>query len=214
MGRPGAYNGDMATLDVLDLAAEVDDLLLPPSADGRVRFSREAYHRMVEVGILRSDSRVELIDGEILMMSPIGPPQGGLITRLCDFFVGRVGILFQCRVQLPIVAGDHSEPEPDFAIVHRREHDYLTLHPSPKDVVLLVEVAQSSLDFDLGLKLRLYASSDIREYWVVDVEHRAVLVHRDPAGIQYQTVSRIDVDQHIAPLAAPDCQLDVAWLFH
>jgi Uma2 family endonuclease len=204
----------MATTDILEPAAEVDDLLLPPNADGRVRFSRAAYHRMVEAGILHSDSRVELIDGEILMMSPIGPPQGGGISRLNNFFMRRLPESLDCRIQLPIVAGDHSEPEPDVAIVRRRDDDYQHEHPSPADVVLLVEVAQSSLDFDLGSKLRLYASSGICEYWVVDVEHRIVLVHRDPTGDQYRNAGRVSVGDSIAPLNAPDCQLDVAWLFH
>jgi len=203
----------MATV-TLPCPTEVGDLLLPPNADGRVRFSRQAYHRMVEAGVLHSGSRVELIDGEIFMMSPIGPPQGSLITRLTRFFARQSSDAFDCRVQLPIVAGDHSEPEPDLAIVRRRDDDYQHEHPKPDDVLLLVEVAQSSLSFDLGLKLRLYSSSGIREYWVIDATHKTMLVHRDPDGDQYRSASRIGIGEKIAPLTAPDCQLDVSWLFH
>ncbi|MCI0492608.1 MAG: Uma2 family endonuclease [Planctomycetes bacterium] len=192
---------------------ELNRLLLSPTPDGRVRFSREAYHRLADVGVFNSDSRVELVDGEIFMMSPIGPPQGGLTSRLMSFFVKQLPESLDCRIQLPIVAGEHSEPEPDVAIVLHREDDYQHEHPSPNDVVLIIEVAQSSLDYDLGQKLRLYSESGISEYWVVDVDHRVVLVHREPAGFQYRSVERVVGGGTIAPLAAPDCRLDVGWLF-
>lgn len=203
----------MATAIALD-PTHVEDLLLCPSADGRARFSRQAYHRMSEAGILGPHRRVELVDGVIFMMSPIGPPQGSLITRLCDFFTRGLENRFQCRIQLPIVVRDHSEPEPDVAIVQRRDDDYQHEHPLPNEVELLIEVAQTSLDFDLGMKLRLYASSGIREYWVIDVGRQQILVHRNPAGNQYRDVSPCRIGDKIAPLAAANCQLDVAWLFH
>jgi Uma2 family endonuclease len=129
-------------------------------------------------------------------------------------FVKQLPESLNCRIQLPFVAGDHSEPEPDIAIVRRRDDDYQSVHPTPDDVVLLVEVAQSSLRFDLGAKLRLYALCRIAEYWVVDVENKAVLVHRDPAGADYRILQRFAAGDVIAPAAAPDSKLDLAWLFH
>jgi Uma2 family endonuclease len=193
---------------------ELGPNLLPPTADGRLRFKRRMYHQLFEIGVLPRDGRFELIDGEIYMMSPIGPPQGGLISRLMTHFVKQLPESLNCRIQLPVVAGDHSEPEPDIAIVRRRNDDYQGVHPTPDDVVLLVEVAQASLRFDLGVKLRLYALCGIAEYWVVDVEHKTVLVHRNPAGSEYRSLQQFAAGDVVTPSAAPECKLDVAWLFH
>ncbi len=193
--------------------AEVDGLLLPPAQDGRARFSREAYHRLGEIGILGRDSRVELIDGEILMMSPIGPLHGAIVRRLTQFFVKNLPDSIECSIQLPITSGDHSEPEPDIALVRRREDDYQAKHPAPDDVFLLIEVAQSSVSYDLGRKLRVYAESRIPEYWVIDIGKKIVITHREPVGSTYNQVKSFDAGSTIAPLAAPDCQLDLNWLF-
>jgi Uma2 family endonuclease len=203
----------MATVATPATAFDLTDLLLEPSPDGRVRFSREAYHFMAQSGML-PDRRIELIDGEIYRMPPIGPPQGSLITRLMNFFIRQLPAEYQCRVQLPIVVSDHSEPEPDLAIVRHRDDDYQKEHPTPADVVLLVEVAQSSLEFDLGKKLQLYSTSGIAEYWVVNIERRSILVHRTPSGNEYRDVTIVQAGDAIAPLAAPKCRLDIEWLFH
>ena len=178
-----------------------------------MRFTREAYHRMVDVGILNSDDRVELLDGEILMMSPIGPEQGEFISRLNDFFVTHLPDDFQCRVQLPIVVSDHSEPEPDLAVVRRHNIGYRSEHPSAADIVLLIEVASTSLGFDLGTKLRLYAGSQIAEYWVVDVDREVLVVHREPHALGYRSTQEFRAGATIAPLQLPDCQLNLNWLF-
>jgi Uma2 family endonuclease len=114
---------------------------------------------------------------------------------------------------MPIVVGDHSEPEPDIAIVLRRDDDYQHEHPTPNEVVLLVEVAHSSLNFDLRRKMRLYASSGISEYWVVDVEHKSIHVHRLPTGNRYTDTATLTAGESLSPLAAASCQLTVEWLF-
>lgn len=188
-------------------------VLPPPTSEGRFRFTREAYHRLVQIGVLREDSPVELIDGEIFMMSPIGPLHGALVRRLMEFLVKNVPATIECSIQLPIVSGEYSEPEPDVALLHRREDDYKREHPLPSDVLLVIEVAQSSLQMDLGRKLELYASSGILEYWVIDVDRQLVLIHQNPTGNRYQRVSESRVGDAIAPLAAPDCKLDIEWLF-
>jgi Uma2 family endonuclease len=193
--------------------AQFEPMLLPPTADGRVLFSRTAYHRMAEAGILDPEKRFELIDGEIYMMSPIGAPQGGYISRLMKFFILRLPSHLDCRIQLSMAIGDRSEPEPDLAIVRLREDDYISAIPVSSDVRLLVEVAHSSIPFDLGKKLRLYAEAGIPEYWVLDVEHQLLLIHREPAGQQYNDTQQLSSGATVAPLAAPECQLDIAWLF-
>jgi Uma2 family endonuclease len=187
--------------------------LLPPAPDGRVRFTRDTYHRMFEAGLLDSQKRFELLDGEIVMMSPIGPSNAGLISRLQSFFAQRLPESMACRVQLPIVADEHSEPEPDLAIVTFRDDDYTKRHPLPADVQLLIEVATTSIQIDLGLKVSLYAKAAVAEYWVVDVERKFVVIHREPKGAGYLSIQQFGADSSIAPLAAPDCRLDLAWLF-
>jgi len=181
--------------------------------EGRVRFSREAYHRLAEAGVLDDDARVELIDGDIIMMLPLGPPQGSLTSRLNDFFTRNLPDSYQCRVQLPIAANDHSEPQPDIAIVRRQQNDYRDEHPLPSDVVLLIEVSSSSLKFDLGTKRELYARSRIAEYWVVDVERQEVLVHRNPQSSHYESVGTFTANAAISPAALPQCCIELGWLF-
>lgn len=202
----------MATSDLLQSPSAVLPLL-PPASDFHARFSREAYHRMIDAGVIDPDSRVELIDGEIFMMLRLGPPQGSLITRLMNFFIRSLPEQLDCRIQLPIVVSDHSEPQPDLAVVRRKENDYRDEHPFPSDVALLIEVSHSSLKFDLGRKLELYATSGIAEYWVIDVDQKAVLVHRNPIGNRYARVESFSGGSIIAPLGAPECRLDLTWLF-
>jgi Uma2 family endonuclease len=202
----------MATSDLLPSPSAVLPLL-PPATDFHARFSREAYHRMIDAGVIDPDSRVELVDGEIFMMLPIRPPQGSLISRLTEFFAKNLPDAFHCRIQLPIVVSDHSEPQPDIAVVHRKENDYRDEHPLSSDVALLTEVSYSSLKFDLGRKLELYATSGIVEYWVLDVDRQAMLVHRNPSVNRYESVESFSAGSSTAPLAAPKCRLDLSWLF-
>jgi Uma2 family endonuclease len=182
---------------------------LPLGPENRVRFSREAYHRMFETGMLSNEKRYELIDGEVVMMSPLGPSNSSIISRLAEFLVKQLPEKLQCRVQLPIVVDDHSEPEPDLAVVNRREDDYRHYHPKPSDVVMIVEVSTTSLNFDLKTKQQLYAKSKIAEYWVVDVERGMLVVHRQPGVDGYTQRQEFDANSIVAPLAAPNCQLDL-----
>ncbi len=204
----------MATATLESTTAEAKSPFLAPTPEGRARFTRETYHRMYEAGVFGADSRVELLDGEIMMMSPIGPMQSALVRRLTSFFAKKLPEAMECSVQLPIAAGDHSEPEPDIALIHRRNDDYKHEHPSPSDVALLIEVSESSLKFDLGRKLQLYSSIGIAEYWVVDVAKQLVLIHREPVGASYKRVEAFGLGSTIAPVAVPDCRLDLNWLFH
>jgi Uma2 family endonuclease len=132
---------------------------------------------------------------------------------LTEFFVRCLPDNLSCRAQLPIIAGDHSEPEPDIAIVTRRDDYYKDKHPSAEDVSLLVEVSHSSLNFDLGRKLRLYAASGIPEYWVVDVEHKLLHIHRAPTGNRYSDTMALKIGDEITPQAAPGCRVAIDWLF-
>jgi hypothetical protein len=186
---------------------------VPPAADGYVRFSREAYHRMFEFGVLDRQKRFELLEGQIVMMSPISPDHGAFIRRLNALFVRHLPESIACSPQLPIVIGDQSEPEPDLALIRARDDDYRAGHPRPEDVLLLIEVSQSSLARDCGQKMQIYAQAAVPEYWIIDVEHRAVIVHRQPGPLGYADIQTLKAPSSVAPLAASNCQVDIAWLF-
>jgi Uma2 family endonuclease len=202
----------MATVTAPNLP-ELARPLLAPAPDGRVRFSREAYQRMFEAGVFGSRARVELLNGEIVMMSPIGPEHVAIISILNEFFANCLPDTLQCRIQAPVVLSDHSEPEPDLTIVQRRADNYRRGHPSLPDILLIIEVAQSSRQRDLNWKRSIYAAASISEYWVVDVDEQLLVIHRGPAGGDYQQIEPMNVGGRIAPLCAPNCELEVALLF-
>ncbi len=158
-------------------------------------------------------ARVELLDGEIVMMSPIGPEHVALISILNEFFAKTLPNEMQCRIQAPVVISNHSEPEPDLVVVRRREDNYRYEHPSATEILLIIEVAQSSRRRDLDWKRRVYAISGISEYWVVDVDEQLLVVHRQPSDGDYQQVELVNAGRTVAPLCAPDCQLPIASLF-
>lgn len=144
------------------------------------------YYRLAEIGVLREDDRVELIDGVIVPMSPIGPVHAACVTRLDHFLVRTVGDSVEVRSQNPVRLNDRSEPEPDVAVV--RAKSYRGAHPVPADVMLLIEVADSSLAFDRGTKLPLYAAAGIPEIFLVDLLGEQLERHTDPRDGQYRTV--------------------------
>ena len=179
----------------------------------RRRFSRDDYYRMAEAGILTADARVELLDGEIVDMSPIGPRHSGILAMLTRFFVEQVGDRAICRVQSPLHLDEHSEPEPDLLLVLPRDDFYASAHPSPRDVVLLVELAESSIEKDRGQKLRLYAEAGIREYWLFDLNRRVLIAHRQPKDGEYASLQQYESDTRVAPEALPDVELAIGSLF-
>ncbi len=140
---------------------------------------------MSDAGILDVDrGDFELLDGEIFYMPPPGPSHAEVVDRLTSLFVEQVGALVRVRVQNPVRLGDHSQPEPDLSLLARKS--YRAAHPGPEDVVLLVEVADSSLKKDRELKIPLYAQAGIREVWLVDLEFASVHIHRQPRGRAYR----------------------------
>ncbi len=142
------------------------------------------YHQMGEVGIIRPEERVELIDGEIVNMSPKGTKHAKVVRQLTRWlYRNNFDDSFEILVQDPIVLSDHSEPEPDLAISKELES---SKHPSASDVVLVIEVADTSFLYDTTTKLALYAKEEIPEYWVVDIENFRVFVFTDPALGAYQ----------------------------
>ncbi len=178
------------------------------------RFTVEEYYRMGEVGILAPDARVELLNGQIYDLLPVGPFHCGVETRLQTFFFGAAKGLYTVRIQNPVHLNDGSEPMPDLALVKPRTDYYASEHPQPADVFLLVEVARTSLPFDRKAKLVAYALAGITEYWIVNLKAKTVEVHRGPLPIgEYSQTSRHKKGDTIAPVAFPDLQITVADLF-
>jgi Uma2 family endonuclease len=167
------------------------------------------YHRMGEAGILTEDDRVELIEGELVAMSPIGSDHSGGVNALTWLLVQGAGSRAVVAPQNPVRLSDHSEPQPDFALLRPRADFYRSETPTPADVLLLIEVADSSLRFDRLVKLPLYARHGIREVWIVDLAGQAVELCRGPGPDGYARITRAGRGASIAPEAMPDLALRV-----
>lgn len=154
---------------------------IPLAAPSRHLITVDAFHRMGETGILGPTDRVELIDGEIIDMSPIGALHAAIVDVLARHFVRCAGESVFVRCQNPLHLDAISEPEPDIAILRPRADLYTTSHPGPADVLLVIEVADTSLAYDLGTKVPLYARHGIPEVWVIDAATRRTRVFRRPA---------------------------------
>lgn len=166
----------------------------------RRRFTVEEYERMGQTGILDEDDRVELLDGEIVQMTPIGPVHASVVDRLTRLLVQRVGERGIVRVQNPVRLTTRSEPQPDVVVARIRDDFYQFGHPASEDVLLLIEVADSSLAVDRAVKAPLYAGADIAEMWLVDLATRTVVVHRAPSGGRYGHVHTARVgDELVLP---------------
>jgi Uma2 family endonuclease len=178
----------------------------PPT---RMRFTRADYHRMAAAGIIPPDARVELLDGEVIRMSPIGPTHSAAVALLDRFLQSNVGDRALCRVQSPLALDEHSEPEPDLVLVRPRADSYRGAHPGPADVLLLIEVAESSVALDRGQKATLYAQAGIQEYWLIDLTRNVLVVHRDPTGDRYASAQEHDASARVSPAAFADVVLEL-----
>ena len=171
--------------------------------------SVQDYHRMAELGILRPDERVELLNGQIIQMAAKGTAHGAAITRTRLLLEQRLGSGALLRLQDPIHLDDRSEPEPDIAIVLPNSTYYEDHHPTPQEVFWLIEIAASSLKFDCEVKALAYAQSSVAEYWVLDVNEFKLHVYRSPSASGYQSKRILAEEMEIAPLAFPNCLIIV-----
>ncbi|WP_428484670.1 Uma2 family endonuclease [Rhodopila sp.] len=170
------------------------------------------YHRMGEVGILSERDRVELIEGELVAMSPIGSSHSGTVNGLTRLLVTVVGERGVVSVQNQIQLDDHNEPEPDFAVLRPKADDYRGATPRPEDVLLVIEIAASGLNYDRAVKKPLYARHGIPEFWIVDLAAGEVEVCQAPAGDQYASVARIGRGSVLEPVSLPGAVIPVATL--
>lgn len=170
----------------------------------RRRFTREEYYRMAEAGLFNGE-RVELIEGDIVRMSPVGPLHGEIVTLIAEKLWALFGSGYRVRVQQPLVIDD-SEPEPDIAVVPGKPGDYREAHPTT--ALLVVEVSQTSAEYDREVKAPLYARAGVPEYWIVNLDEGCIEVYRDPApmgeGYTYRLRRIYTKGEQIACLQKPE----------
>ena len=176
------------------------------------RFKVQEYYRMAETGVLHPAARVELLNGKIIDMSPIGPFHGGLVNCLIRIYTRLSQGRWQMAAQNPLRLEDHSEPEPDFMLLKPSSDDYKSRHPRPDDGFLLIEVSDTTLEYDREEKIPVYGRAGIPEVWIVDLNHASIEVYRDPHFTGYNSRTLLGAGDQIAPQAFPDASVSVAEL--
>ncbi len=171
----------------------------------RHRISVDEYHKMADAGVLSHEERVELIEGEIVDMAPIGSQHAYVVNQLARLFTLAAGEDGLVSTQNPIRLNDRCEPQPDLALL--KPGDYMARLPGPADVLLIVEVASSSVDYDRGVKLDLYARHGIPEVWLLDLTGNELLVCRDPEGGKYLSITGPLAGECVRPVLLPR----IAW---
>lgn len=177
----------------------------------RHRHGVAEYHRMATAGVLAQDARVELIEGEIIDMAPIGSRHASVVRKLARAFQAAVGNTALVSVQDPIQLGDFSEPQPDLALLRWRADFYANAHPTAADLLLVVEVSDTTLEFDRDVKVPLYARYGIAEVWLVDVTAKTVTSYTNPGDLGYAQAQRIS--GFAVPSLLPGCQLNIDTLW-
>ncbi|TVR60400.1 MAG: Uma2 family endonuclease [Gemmatimonadales bacterium] len=173
------------------------------------RFTVHEYYRMAEAGILAPGERVELIEGEIVQMAAIGSRHAGCVNRLTRLLMEASGNRAVVAIQNPVRLSQISEPEPDVAILRPRPDQYADAHPGPGEVLLIIEVADTTLDLDRGVKALLYAGAGIAEYWLVDLPGERVEVRREPGEEGYGEVTTHQRGEVLRPLGLPGAEVAV-----
>lgn len=199
---------DTASAPVAEAVRDVPEIASrPPTAR---KFTVDEYYRMAEVGILKRDERVELIEGEILVMPPIGPEHAGSVLISNSIFSERARGRFLVQIQNPIRLAEGSEPQPDAMLLRLRDDHYTGSHPTPADVLLLIEIADSSLEYDRQTKAHIYGRGGVPETWVMNLAEDCIerFTEPGPDGYARHTVHRRG--ETLTPVALPDLELAVA----
>lgn len=181
------------------------------------RWTRAEYDRLIALGLLHEDERVELVGGELVCKEPQAARHAAAVLLVAEALRRAFGVGWQVRIQMPIALGSDSEPEPDVAVVEGGPGDFFDTHPA--GAALVVEVAISSLGFDRDEKASLYAQGGVADYWILDVDGRRMEVRRNPrvdraapSGWRYGAVWELGPEDRVAPLAAPRADVSVAAL--
>lgn len=176
-------------------------------------WSVDDYHQMIEAGVLDEDDRVELLEGKIVCMSPQRPFHASSVQRSSKLFFKLLGDRAEIRIQLPVILGNDSEPEPDLAIVKIDEHEYSYRHPEAKDIYLLIEVADWTISKDRKQKARIYGKNLVLEYWILDLQKRQVYLFRQPENGSYREELILNSEDTATMIAFPDVAIALTALF-
>jgi Uma2 family endonuclease len=173
------------------------------------RFTADEYQRMVSAGILRERDRVELIDGHVVVMHAIGPRHNACVARATRDLVRAVGdqaiVLPQGSVRLDL----YYEPEPDLVLLRPREDFYASRHAAPSDILLIIEVAEASVEYDRDVKVPVYAAAGIPEYWLADLNANVIWRYSNPERGVYRSIEQYRRGQSMAPHLLPSCTIDI-----
>ncbi len=175
-------------------------------------FTLQEYHLMGESGIFGEDDRIELIEGEIVQMAAIGTRHASCVNRLARRFSLIPEDLATFGIQNPVKLTDRTEPQPDVVLLQPRADYYATAHPVPSEVLLLVEVSDSTVDYDRDVKVSIYARSLIQEVWLVDLVENCLEVYRQPGQNGYSLMLKFWRGQQVAPLAFPEFEVSVDFI--
>ncbi|MEI6427890.1 MAG: Uma2 family endonuclease [Pseudanabaena sp. ELA607] len=187
--------------------------LIEQSVAPRFGFTTEQYHLMHEVGVFQEGDRLELINGEITNMSPIGRKHVACIIRLDKLIQKKLGDRVMVSTQNSIYLDDNSQPQTDLAILKPRDDFYESGLPTPADILLIIEVADSSLDYDRHVKAPLYAAARIPEMWLFDVNQKLIEGYTQPSANGYKLIKRYDETDTLSLLAFPDVTFQWTELF-
>jgi len=170
------------------------------------RFNVREFHKLAELGILGEDDRVELLDGQIMVMAPIGENHRTVVDLLAELLTDQRRGRYLVAAQNPVLIDDGNEPQPDLVLYDRAA---IGRHPTPADVFLIVEVSDTSLDYDQRSKIPVYAAAGIKEVWIIDLASCCIQTYRNPytAGRGYATVETHDRESWVSPLAFPDVRV-------
>ncbi len=175
----------------------------------RRKLSLDEFHRMGAAGILKEDDRVELIDGEMIEMAPIGTRHLAKVNRLARMLSLAAGQEAIVSTQTPIALPPQNEPQPDIALLKPRADDYEGNMPGAADVLLIIEVSDATLAYDRDVKIPIYARHDIAEVWLFDLQGGSLSVYRDPTPRGYQRILAPKKNETVSPLLLPDIEIDL-----
>ncbi len=174
----------------------------------RLRFSVDEYYKMIELGMLKNYEKAEIIDGELIKKMTIGDRHALIVDLLTNFFIKNVSDEIRVRIQNPLRISDFDEPEPDIVLSDLTKYDG-TRHPRPAEVILVIEVSDTTLKYDRDIKLPLYAEAGILEVWIINLKKDIIEVHQKPFNDIYQTVKIYNSGESVKSEVLPDLNLEV-----
>lgn len=193
----------------MNLAQESLQNTLDSSIPHRYRLTVAAYHQLANVGVFNEDSKLELIEGDLIAMPPIGERHASQTRRMNHLFSKQVGDAAIVDMQNPLALNAYSEPQPDMVLLKPRADFYEHSHPGPTDILLIIEVSDSTLRYDRETKIPLYAKAGVPEVWVLDIVHQRLEVYRRPSPDGYREVRYPELQEMITPVLLPNLTISV-----